>query len=329
MYRTGRASRTATCASSRPSPGYLAHGLEIHRHRRTLEAENSGSAPTPRVADDLIGDSDAINHLRQQIPQAPAAVHRAHQGRERLGQGTRRAGPAPQQPRGPTGRSSSSTAPPSRPTLLEAELFGYKKGAFSGADRDHPGLFQQADEGTLFLDEVGELSLDCQAKLLRVIEGKAFRPVGGTPDVKVDVRIVAATHRDLEKEVKAGRFRQDLLFRLKVIPDPRAAAARAPRGHPRSWPGSSCEGVGRVPAELQAHPAAMRRLQAYSWPGNVRQLRAVIESAAVMSENGHDRRRRICRWRDDRRTSRAAAAMADLPPSLDMDEIETWAIRRA
>ena len=103
------------------------------------------------------------------------------------------------------------------PTLLEAELFGYRKGAFSGADRDHPGLFEQADEGTLFLDEVGELSLECQAKLLRVIEGKAFRPVGGTKDVKVDVRLIAATHRDLDTEVKGGKFRQDLLFRLKII----------------------------------------------------------------------------------------------------------------
>ena len=139
------------------------------------------------------------------------------------------------------------------PTLLEAELFGYKKGAFSGADRDHPGLFQQADEGTLFLDEVGELSLECQAKLLRVIEGKAFRPVGATADVKVDVRIVAATHRDLEKEVKAGRFRQDLLFRLRVI------QIRVPplREHPEDIPELAgfflAKVVGRVPPELQAH----------------------------------------------------------------------------
>ena len=150
------------------------------------------------------------------------------------------------------------------PTLLEAELFGYKKGAFSGADRDHPGLFQQADEGTLFLDEVGELSLECQAKLLRVIEGKAFRPVGATGDMKVDVRIVAATHRDLEKEVKAGRFRQDLLFRLKVI------QMRVPplREHPEDIPELAGFFLAKVSAECRRNfrltTAAMRKLQAYA-----------------------------------------------------------------
>lgn len=170
------------------------------------------------------------------------------------------------------------------PTLLEAELFGYKKGAFSGADRDHPGLFQQADEGTLFLDEVGELSLECQAKLLRVIEGKAFRPVGATSDIKADVRIVAATHRDLDKDVKAGRFRQDLLFRLKVI------QVRVPplREHPEDVPELAAFFLAKVSSECRRKfkltTAAMRKLQAYAWPGNVRQLRAAIESAAVMSE---------------------------------------------
>src|SRR5208283_6167364 len=103
-------------------------------------------------------------------------------------------------------------------TLLEAELFGHCKGAFTGADRDRPGLFQQADEGTLFLDEIGELPADCQAKLLRVIEGKGFRPVGATSEVQVDVRIIAATNRNLDEEVRQGNFRADLCFRLQVIP---------------------------------------------------------------------------------------------------------------
>jgi two-component system, NtrC family, response regulator HydG len=215
---------------------------------------------------------------------------------------------------------------------LEAELFGYKKGAFSGADRDHPGLFQQADEGTLLLDEVGELSLECQAKLLRVIEGKAFRPVGATSDIKVDVRIVAATHRDLEKDVKAGRFRQDLLFRLKVI------QIRVPplREHPEDIPELAAFFLAKVSSECRRNfkltTAAMRKLQAYPWPGNVRQLRAAIESAAVMSEGDTIEAEAIPLVGVTEPVAPAATAAAqalDVPPSLNMDEIEEWAICRA
>jgi transcriptional regulator with PAS, ATPase and Fis domain len=215
------------------------------------------------------------------------------------------------------------------PTLLEAELFGYKKGAFSGADRDHPGLFQQADDGTLFLDEVGELSADCQAKLLRVIEGKAFRPVGATQDIKVDVRIVAATHRDLEKEVKGSRFRQDLFFRLKII------QIRVPplREHPEDIPELASFFLAKVSGECRRNfkvtPAAMRKLQAYNWPGNVRQLRAAIESAAVMSEGDTIDADAIPLTGGTEILTAPTSSSADTPPSLNMIEIEEWAIRRA
>ena len=215
------------------------------------------------------------------------------------------------------------------PTLLEAELFGYKKGAFSGADRDHPGLFQQADEGTLFLDEVGELSLECQAKLLRIIEGKAFRPVGATHELKVDVRIVAATHRDLEKEVKAGRFRQDLLFRLRII------QIRVPplREHPEDVPELAGFFLAKVASECRRNfkltNGAMRKLQAFAWPGNVRQLRAAIENAAVMSENEVIDTESLPLMGTSEMPSSGHHRAIDLPASLDMDEIETWAIRRA
>jgi len=217
------------------------------------------------------------------------------------------------------------------PTLLEAELFGYKKGAFSGADRDHPGLFQQADEGTLFLDEVGELSLECQAKLLRVIEGKAFRPVGATQDMKVDVRIVAATHRDLERDVKAGRFRQDLFFRLKVI------QIRVPslREHPEDIPELAGFFLAKVSGECRRTfkftPAAVRKLQAYAWPGNVRQLRAVIESTAVLSEGDLLDADSIplTGMTEPAVVTTPPPQDSDFPPSLDLDAIETWAIRRA
>jgi Nif-specific regulatory protein len=198
-------------------------------------------------------------------------------------------------------------------------------GAFSGADRDHPGLFEQADEGTLFLDEVGELTLECQAKLLRVIEGKSFRPVGARADIKVDVRVVAATHRDLEKEVKSGRFRQDLLFRLKVIP------IRVPplREHADDIAdlarffldriGSQCRRTFRLTA------AALRKLELFAWPGNVRQLRAVLESTAVLSETDLIDADAI----PIESSVENDTSPADFPQSLDVDDLETWAIHKA
>src|SRR5262249_39918291 len=162
------------------------------------------------------------------------------------------------------------------PSLLEAELFGHAKGAFTGAAADRPGLFQQADEGSLFLDEIGELSQDCQAKLLRVIEGKGFRPVGGQTEIRTDVRIIAATHRELEKEVEAGKFRQDLYFRLCII------QIQVPplREHAEDIPALVDYFLSKLSGEcgrpVRLTESARNRLQEYAWPGNVRQLRAVL-----------------------------------------------------
>jgi Nif-specific regulatory protein len=327
-YRTGRAFLERDVRFIEAVAGFLAHGLEVHRHRRTLEAENSRLRTHTPAADDIIGGSGPIIHLRQQILRAApqpytVLVHgESGAGKELVALAVHR------NSRRADGPLVVVNCAAIAPTLLEAELFGYKKGAFSGADRDHPGMFQQADDGTLFLDEVGELSPECQAKLLRVIEGKAFRPVGSTAEVKVDVRIVAATHRDLDKEVKAGRFRQDLLFRMKVI------QIRVPplREHPEDIPELAAFFLAKVSAEcrrgFRLTQPAMRKLQAYWWPGNVRQLRAVIESAAVMSEGDTlDADAFPLGGMSDPGT--IAAPAADVPPSLDMDAIETWAIRRA
>jgi two-component system response regulator HydG len=329
VYRSGRAFTERDVRFIEALAGYLAHGLEIHRNRRTLEAENSRLRIHTPAADDIIGGSTAVIHLRQQIlraaPQPFTVLVQGESGSGKelvalaLHRNSRRAD-------GPLVVVNCAAI---APTLLEAELFGYKKGAFSGADRDHPGLFQQADEGTLFLDEVGELSLECQAKLLRVIEGKAFRPVGATGDIKVDVRIVAATHRDLEKEVKAGRFRQDLLFRLRVI------QIRVPplREHPEDVIELAGFFLAKVSAECRRNfkltNGAMRKLQSYSWPGNVRQLRAVIENAAVMSENDVIDSDALPLLGGTEAPSSSTHRAVDLPTSLDMDVIETWAIRKA
>jgi Nif-specific regulatory protein len=329
VYRSGRAFTERDVRFIEALAGYLAHGLEIHRNRRTLEAENSRLRIHTPAADDIIGGSTAIIHLRQQIlkaaPQPFTVLVQGESGSGKelvalaLHRNSRRAD-------GPLVVVNCAAI---APTLLEAELFGYKKGAFSGADRDHPGLFQQADEGTLFLDEVGELSLECQAKLLRIIEGKAFRPVGATSDIKVDVRIVAATHRDLEKEVKAGRFRQDLLFRLRVI------QIRVPplREHPEDIAELAGFFLAKVAAECRRNfkltNGAMRKLHSYTWPGNVRQLRAVIENAAVMSENEVIDAEALPVLGNTEMPSSGTHRAVDLPTSLDMDEIETWAIRKA
>ncbi len=330
VYRTGHAFVERDVRFIEAVAGFLAHGLEILRTRRTLEAENLRLRKHTPVADDIIGGSNAVIHLRQQILRAapqPFTVlvqGESGSGKELVALALHRNS---QRAEGPLVVMNCTAI---APTFLEAELFGYKRGAFSGADRDHPGLFQQADEGTLFLDEVGELSLECQAKLLRVIEGKAFRPVGGTSNIKADIRIVAATHRDLDKDVTIGRFRQDLLFRLKVI------QVRVPplREHPEDVPELAAFFLARVSSECRRKfkltPAALRKLQAYQWPGNVRQLRAAIESAAVMCESDTiDADALPLTGLTELATRATGAALTDLPPSLDMVEIETWAICRA
>jgi len=166
------------------------------------------------------------------------------------------------------------------PSLLESELFGHVKGAFTGAVRDHAGLFQRANGGTLFLDEVAELPLELQAKLLRVLQERSFMPVGSDHVVTVDVRIIAATHRSLREEVKAGRFREDLMYRLRVVPIflPPLRERRQDVSFLlwRNIDHHNSHGLRRVESIA---PEAMRRLLDHSWPGNVRELQNVIEYA--------------------------------------------------
>ncbi len=163
------------------------------------------------------------------------------------------------------------------PTLIESELFGHVRGAFTGAVSDRNGAFLEADGGTIFLDEIGELPLDLQPKLLRVLEAGTVRRVGEDKHRRVDVRVVAATHRDLEKEIEADRFRRDLYYRLAVVLVHGAAAARPARRHSPARASTSCEQMGRGDFELPR--ALMARFAAYHWPGNVRELRNLVERA--------------------------------------------------
>jgi DNA-binding NtrC family response regulator len=168
--------------------------------------------------------------------------------------------------------------------LLESELFGHEKGAFTGADAAKPGQFELAAGGTLLLDEIGDLALDLQAKLLRVLQEREFRRVGGTRTLTADIRLIAATHRDLAAAVQSGRFRQDLFYRLKVItlevPPLRARLEDLPAlaGHLIA---RSCREAGRPPLVLS--PAAEQALLRYDWPGNVRELSNTVERAVVFA----------------------------------------------
>jgi len=170
-------------------------------------------------------------------------------------------------------------------TLLESELFGYERGAFTGADRRKLGLFETASGSTLFLDEIGDLTLPLQGKILRALQEKEIRRVGGTDSIAVDVRILAATNRDLEQMMKAGTFREDLYYRLNVIPivipPLRDRREDIPEIAGRFLKRASAEHGRPDPA---ISPEAMRLLVAFDWPGNVRQLESILERALLLSE---------------------------------------------
>ncbi len=172
-------------------------------------------------------------------------------------------------------------------TLLESELFGHEKGAFTGAVRTHPGRFEQADGGTLLLDEVGEMAPALQAKFLRVLETRKVTRLGATRELPVDVRVLAATNRDLHAEVQERRFREDLYFRLSVFPI-HIPPLRERRGDilplARHFLAVLGTGPGRRPLELL--PEAATALHDYDWPGNVRELSNVMERAVIMAGSG-------------------------------------------
>ena len=170
-------------------------------------------------------------------------------------------------------------------TLLETELFGYEKGAFTGAAARKPGRFEMAHRGTLFLDEIGDLPLALQAKILRALEEKRFERVGGTQSLHVDVRVVAATNRNLKQRVAERQFREDLYFRLSVFPiqiPPLRERANDVLILARHFVDRFCRDMNKKPLALS--PAAIDELQSYSWPGNVRELQNCIERSVILSE---------------------------------------------
>ena len=168
------------------------------------------------------------------------------------------------------------------PTLMESDLFGYAKGAFTGASKSKIGLFQAADGGTIFLDEIGELPLELQAKLLRVLQEKEVRPVGSNENIHVQVRVVAATNRDLESAIREGTFRKDLFFRLNVV----SINLPGLRERRSDIPMLSQYFLDRLAegANMKFTPAAMKLLMRYDWPGNVRELENAISRAVTLGD---------------------------------------------
>ena len=210
--------------------------------------------------------------------------------------------------------------------LLESELFGHIRGAFTGAIKDHSGLFQRAHGGTLFLDEVAELPLELQAKLLRVIQERNYIPVGGDRSINVDVRIVAATHRSLREEVKSGRFREDLMYRLRVVP-----IFIPPLRERREdislliWHFIKQHNAENFRKIEKIEPQAMRVLLDYPWPGNVRELHNIVEYAFAV---GRGTTLRLSELPPEFREPRAVDQQLRQSMPLSPEE-ETVAIRRA
>jgi DNA-binding NtrC family response regulator len=260
----------------------LEQALRRALDRRALVRENRGLrriTEPPAAEEVLIGESEPIRALRDLLPKVACSdvgvliTGESGVGKELVARSLHRLGPRAERPFVVVDCGAISEA------LLESELFGHEKGAYTGAERKRPGLFEAADGGTLFLDEIGELPLLAQPSLLRALQFGEIRSVGSERSRRVDVRVVAATNRDLLKEVAAGKFREDLYWRLAAMPlrvpalrERRAdvvvlARTLLARGSPR---------------RLELTPEALARLSAHAWPGNVRELENVLRRLVLL-----------------------------------------------
>ena len=265
---------------------FLTKPVDLGRLRELVNTALRLRAPNELSVDSrLLGASPPMNTLRKQIgklarSQAPVYISgESGSGKELVARLIHEQGPRHEHPFVPV----NCGAIPSE--LMESEFFGHKKGSFTGAMEDKPGLFQAANGGTLFLDEVADLPLPMQVKLLRAIQEKAVRSVGGAKEVVVDVRILCATHKDLANEVAAGRFRQDLYYRLNVI-ELRVPPLRERREDIAQLAETMLQRLAQTAGETPArlHPDALAKLQSYRFPGNVRELENMLERAYTLCE---------------------------------------------
>ncbi|HET9251932.1 MAG TPA: sigma-54 dependent transcriptional regulator [Candidatus Eisenbacteria bacterium] len=249
----------------------------LQRENERLRAQAGG--------DEMVGKSGALEHVRAEIAKVARTdakvliTGESGAGKELIARAIHR-GSA--RARGPFEKLNCAALPKD---LVESELFGYEKGAFTGATQMKRGRLEAADQGTLFLDEVGDMSLETQAKFLRAIETGEIERLGSTRTISVDTRIVAATNKDLPAEIEAGRFREDLFYRLNVVPVHLPPLRQRPEDIPlliAHFAERFCKEHGR-PARLFTREA-LDRLTKYGWPGNVRELKNLVERLLIMTE---------------------------------------------
>ncbi|MFO0774210.1 MAG: sigma-54 dependent transcriptional regulator [Nitrospiraceae bacterium] len=294
------------------------HALDQHR----LERENLTLRSTVERRFELVGKSHAMQRLRELIATAGPTNSRIliggenGTGKELVARAIHQQSPRANKPF----IAVNCAAIPE--TLIESELFGHEKGAFSGAMSQKRGQFEQADGGTLFLDEIGDMSLATQAKVLRALQEQQFNRVGGTKIIKVDVRVLAASNKDLQREIEAGHFREDLYYRLNVLP-----VIVPPLRSRRDDIPLLVEHFMQIHVAeqglkaKQVTPAAMELLQHYEWPGNIRELRNLIERLMIMVFGPTIDETHVGMALHSRPTTPAAAVTA--PPALALKDYDS------
>jgi two-component system response regulator PilR (NtrC family) len=295
---------------------FVSKPVDINMLRRLVQTALNLAATRREepVQSRLIGDSAAMQQVRAMIAklarsQAPVYISgESGVGKELVARLVHEQGPRAAGPFVPV----NCGAIPAE--LMESEFFGHKKGSFTGAHADKEGLFQAANGGSLFLDEVADLPMHMQVKLLRVIQEKAVRPIGGRGEVPVDVRILSATHKNLAHLVEAGQFRQDLFYRINVI-ELQVPPLRERRGDVPELAKRILERLAQTAgtAVPVLQPAALEALSAYGFPGNVRELENILERAVALSDGG-------AIGADDLMIPRATAAASHFAPDMEEDD---------
>ncbi len=305
----------------------LAHVWQGLRRQQGLSVENAALRDQLRVETELVGGSPALRHIEEQIGRVAATKAtvlirgESGVGKELVARGIHYSSPRKEAPFVCLNCAALTE------TLLESELFGHEKGSFTGATERMIGKFEASDTGTIFLDEIGEMAANTQAKLLRVLEGQPFERVGGNTPIKVDVRVVAATNRPLEEGVRNGTFRKDLYFRLQVVQIDVPSLRERVDDVPLIAEHFLKRFVRETGRKIKGFStAAVKKMQGYHWPGNVRELRNVVERAVALGSGPFIEEGDI--WLSPLESGPASDVVTDAYRPLSLEEIEREHITR-
>ena len=298
-------------------------GKAIRNGRLLQEAHQTNASVPADVAPVMVGNSPAMQNLRDKIarlaptPETVLIHGESGTGKELVAKTihamSSRAG----------GPMVSLNCPVLSAQLMESELFGHERGAFTGAEASRTGRFEMAHGGSILLDEVTEIDLNLQAKLLRVLQERSFERVGSSETIEVDVRVLATTNRDLKREVAEGRFREDLYYRLAVVPVDVPPLRDRHEDVPtliEHFLVRCAERLERAPAELDAN--AMQLLEQYSWPGNVRELENVVTRASVLQGDTPITADELRRWLLTDPSESRSTDLGDIPVGMSLQEME-------